>query len=233
VLVTGGAGFIGANLVRMLLDHGYQVIVLDNLSTGRREYLEGLPIEFVEGDILDGDLVNRVYLTCFVLGTFNRETTVFLIPFFIMALYKQIDSKLLLMAAGTQLATFAAIQTALQVFLASNVSPYADIGGTPFEFHAYHNSRWLAHPMDFVTFMARFAGGLYIPVLLFRRYLSEFLRAALLWFGIPYFIVAFTFGWIHEYRVYITLLPLIWLSSLQCAVTWHQERDMVYKRDAL
>ena len=60
ILVTGGAGFIGANLVRMLLDHGYQVTVLDNLSTGRREYLEGLPIEFIEGDILDADVVNRV-----------------------------------------------------------------------------------------------------------------------------------------------------------------------------
>ena len=60
VLVTGGAGFIGANLVRMLLDHGYHVTVLDNLSTGQREYLEGLPIEFIEGDILDAGLVNRV-----------------------------------------------------------------------------------------------------------------------------------------------------------------------------
>jgi UDP-glucose 4-epimerase len=60
ILVTGGAGFIGANLVCMLLDHGYRVTVLDNLSTGRREYLEDLPIEFIEGDILDAELVNRV-----------------------------------------------------------------------------------------------------------------------------------------------------------------------------
>jgi UDP-glucose 4-epimerase len=60
VLVTGGAGFIGANLVRMLLQHNYQVTVLDNLSTGRREYLDGLPIECIQGDILDADLVKRV-----------------------------------------------------------------------------------------------------------------------------------------------------------------------------
>lgn len=59
VLVTGGAGFVGANLVRMLLDRGYHVTVLDNLSTGQREYLEGLPIQLVEGDILDVELVNR------------------------------------------------------------------------------------------------------------------------------------------------------------------------------
>lgn len=60
ILVTGGAGFIGANLVRMLLKRGYQVTVLDNLSTGQRDYLEGLPIRFVQGNILDVDLVNKV-----------------------------------------------------------------------------------------------------------------------------------------------------------------------------
>lgn len=53
LLVTGGAGFIGANLVRLLLEHGYQVTVLDNLAAGRREHLDGLPVEFIVGDILD------------------------------------------------------------------------------------------------------------------------------------------------------------------------------------
>lgn len=52
-LVTGGAGFIGANLVRSLLAHGYQVRVYDNLATGYREYLDGLDVEMVEGDIRD------------------------------------------------------------------------------------------------------------------------------------------------------------------------------------
>lgn len=53
ILVTGGAGFIGANLVRLLLDRGYEVTVLDNLSSGRRDLLHGLPIEFITGDVLD------------------------------------------------------------------------------------------------------------------------------------------------------------------------------------
>jgi UDP-glucose 4-epimerase len=57
ILVTGGAGFIGANIVRLLLDEGHRVRVLDNFSAGCRRYLDGLELEIMEGDILDTDAV--------------------------------------------------------------------------------------------------------------------------------------------------------------------------------
>lgn len=53
VCVTGGCGFIGTNLVHYLLRQGYEVVVVDNLSTGRREYLDGLNAHIVVGDIRD------------------------------------------------------------------------------------------------------------------------------------------------------------------------------------
>ncbi len=55
-LVTGGAGFIGSNLVDALIARGDQVVVLDDLSTGKRENLEpalGSGAELVEGSITD------------------------------------------------------------------------------------------------------------------------------------------------------------------------------------
>ncbi len=53
VLVTGGAGFIGSHLVRALASRGQRVRVLDNLTTGRREHLEGVDAELVVGEIRD------------------------------------------------------------------------------------------------------------------------------------------------------------------------------------
>lgn|ERR671918_198213 len=59
-LVTGGGGFIGANTVRALLNHGHDVTVMDNWSTGRAEYLAGLDVRIVTADILDRTAVEDV-----------------------------------------------------------------------------------------------------------------------------------------------------------------------------
>ncbi|HEX6207715.1 MAG TPA: SDR family oxidoreductase [Actinomycetota bacterium] len=62
VLVTGGTGFIGSNLVRCLLGAGASVRVLDDLSTGRQENLDGLNggLDIVVGDVRDGELLASV-----------------------------------------------------------------------------------------------------------------------------------------------------------------------------
>jgi UDP-glucose 4-epimerase len=60
-LVTGGAGFIGSNIVAALTAAGERVRVLDNLATGRWEHLDGIPaqslIERIPGDIRDAEAV--------------------------------------------------------------------------------------------------------------------------------------------------------------------------------
>jgi UDP-glucose 4-epimerase len=60
VLVTGGAGFIGANLCRSLSEHPEvdQVVALDDLSTGSRDNLKGIDADLVEGSILDADVLD-------------------------------------------------------------------------------------------------------------------------------------------------------------------------------
>jgi UDP-glucose 4-epimerase len=59
VLVTGGAGFIGSNLVRALIERGDAVRVLDNFSTGNRATLQGLDVEVVEGELRSYERVHN------------------------------------------------------------------------------------------------------------------------------------------------------------------------------
>jgi len=68
ILVTGGAGFIGSNLVEHLLDEGHEVTVIDNLSTGRIENLQPLfdkpTFAFVHDTITDKLVLNNLVSWC-------------------------------------------------------------------------------------------------------------------------------------------------------------------------
>jgi nucleoside-diphosphate-sugar epimerase len=57
VLVTEGAGFISSHLREVLLQRGYQVRLLDNSSSGKREYSAGLAV-----DVRDWDVVHQAAL---------------------------------------------------------------------------------------------------------------------------------------------------------------------------
>ena len=62
ILVTGGAGFIGSHVARILTDQGHAVMVLDDLSGGSSENVP-TGCEFIRGDITDSKLVNRLFET--------------------------------------------------------------------------------------------------------------------------------------------------------------------------
>jgi UDP-glucose 4-epimerase len=68
VCVTGGAGFIGSNLADRLQAEGSEVVVVDNISTGRREFvgelLQRRGCALVEGDVLDQDLLEHAFTGC-------------------------------------------------------------------------------------------------------------------------------------------------------------------------
>jgi len=70
--VTGGAGFIGSHLTKILVDQGHKVTVIDNLHTGKKENLESIKekISFVKGDVLDNKLLNEIIMD--VDGVFHQ-----------------------------------------------------------------------------------------------------------------------------------------------------------------
>jgi UDP-glucose 4-epimerase len=59
VLVTGGAGYIGSHTVKELRGRGFDVLVFDNLSSGRREFVRDT--ELIVGDIEDKNAIGRVF----------------------------------------------------------------------------------------------------------------------------------------------------------------------------
>jgi UDP-glucose 4-epimerase len=64
-LVTGGAGFIGSNVVKLLLESGHGVVALDNFSSGYRDNLASLPAaRVVDGDVRDETALNDAMAGC-------------------------------------------------------------------------------------------------------------------------------------------------------------------------
>lgn len=61
IAITGGAGFIGSNLAALALASGHEVAVLDDLSTGFRDNLDGLDVTFVEGTVTDPEALDRAF----------------------------------------------------------------------------------------------------------------------------------------------------------------------------
>ena len=65
VLVTGGAGFIGSEVVSQLCENGAQVSILDNFSSGKKAYLPSSPrVTVISGDICNKPLVKKVLKDC-------------------------------------------------------------------------------------------------------------------------------------------------------------------------
>lgn len=78
VLVTGGAGFIPSHLVDLVVEQGAHVVVLDDLSAGKKENLSdvGNDIEFVQGSVVDAELVDKLVKGCRLVFNFAANADV-------------------------------------------------------------------------------------------------------------------------------------------------------------
>ena len=71
ILVTGGAGFIGTNLIKRLREDGHRVVVLDDHSTGdRKNHIKG--VKYIHTDIETIEYLKGEYDVCYHLGAVSR-----------------------------------------------------------------------------------------------------------------------------------------------------------------
>jgi len=62
ILLTGGAGCLGSNLIEHLLPKGHDILVIDNFATGNKESIAGIPgLQVIEGSITNEELLNRSF----------------------------------------------------------------------------------------------------------------------------------------------------------------------------
>src|SRR3989344_7710759 len=64
ILVTGGAGFVGSNIVRSLVDNGHEAIAFDSFFLGRKENLDGVDAKLIKGDIRDKAALEEAAVGC-------------------------------------------------------------------------------------------------------------------------------------------------------------------------
>ncbi|MES1939441.1 hypothetical protein T5B8_04336 [Salinisphaera sp. T5B8] len=155
------------------------------------------------------------YLLVFALATLNRETTVFLVPAFALVLWPVAGLKRTALMVAAQTLVFVAIQIPLSALFAGNTNPNAHLGNTAYEFHLFYNLEALSNPLYLVTYLARFTAALYLPVLLWHRYLDRRLAVLLIFFAVPLALVAIVVGRMVEQRIFIEIVPLVWLAALQ------------------
>jgi UDP-glucose 4-epimerase len=138
-LVTGGAGFVGSRIVEDLIDAGAsRVVVIDDLSRGRRENLESVAthptFELVQGDICDGALVDRI--TAGIDLVFHQAALR------ITQCAEDPVRAVSVMVAGTQNLLEAAVRHGVgKVILASSASVYGEPDTLPIQESARFNNR--------------------------------------------------------------------------------------------
>ena len=146
VLITGGVGFIGSSFAKKANQQGWDVTILDNLSTGLQatvDELEQLGIKIIIGDILDQELLNKSLIDFSAVVHLAAQVSV---PISIESPEKTIEINV----KGTQNIIESCLETNVQrLVMASSAAVYGDLNNLPLKeedagqgFSPYAKSKW-------------------------------------------------------------------------------------------
>ncbi len=158
-LITGGAGFIGSNLARIILERGDSVRILDDMSTGKYENIHGLDVDMIEGDIRDEAVLRHAVKDMdYVLHhaavssvKMSLENPVYVNDVNIMGSLKLLEASATAGLKGFVLASSAAVygddpvQPKCEAMTPKPLSPYA-VSKLSIEYMCYHYSQFRGLP---------------------------------------------------------------------------------------
>ena len=124
-LVTGGAGFIGSHLVESLLADGREVVVFDDLSTGKRGNLAGLDARLIEGDVRDEQAVAAAVAGC---DTVYHLAALVSVP---ESVRRPLENDAINIGGTLRVLEAARLEGARRVVLASSAAVYGDDPAQP------------------------------------------------------------------------------------------------------
>jgi nucleoside-diphosphate-sugar epimerase len=130
-LVTGGAGFIGSNIAEALLKQGYRVVVMDDLSSGKRENIADLldldNFKFIQGSILDSGLLRSIMRTYQVQSISHQAA----IPSVVKSIQDPVKTIEANIAGTANLFDIAAENHVKRIVFASSCAVYGDGAESP------------------------------------------------------------------------------------------------------
>ncbi|MFX1259279.1 MAG: NAD-dependent epimerase/dehydratase family protein [Promethearchaeota archaeon] len=212
ILITGGAGFIGSHLVdRFIKENAKKIIIYDNFSTGRKEFIERKPVEIVKGDILDFQKLNKSMKNVEIVSHHAAELEVF----------KGIENTIYDLHVNIE-GTFNVLNAALK----NNVKKviYASSGGV------YGQAQYLPEPEEHPT-MPHWPYG--VSKLAGEKYCIQFF----LLYGLP--TVSFRYGIVYGPREWYGRVLTMFIKRVlegNSPIIFgdgNQQRDYVYIDDAV
>ncbi|RJS94096.1 hypothetical protein [Salinisphaera sp. Q1T1-3] len=153
----------------------------------------------------------------FAVATLNRETTLFILPMAACLFMRHQHRRALFGVVAGLAVLFVAVQWPLHWWFSDQPNPHGHLGATQYEWHLGENWHYLSQPIYLITELVRFLGGLWLPMILWWRFVDARLRAAVLGFVPLLVLVGLLIGRVPEHRIFLEAVPLVWLAAIQAA----------------
>jgi hypothetical protein len=154
------------------------------------------------------------YAVTFVIAACNRETVALLVPLVAIAWYGRLRPLTYGVMLAVQVLALVALEVGIRVLLDPPPNARGALVAGAYEWQLKANLRTLAEPRYAAVLVPAFGAGMWAPVALGWRCLDHYWRLVVAMVVLPSIAAAVGFGLVLEYRVFVDISPVVWLTSV-------------------